>query len=106
MFRAIDQNSDGNLTAAELRALVVGIQFEEIDLDIEDAVAQVMDDFDKSHDSQVDVDEFVTGISRWLNRARHSARSGKGQDDLSIRLLNNFQQVCYFMQFLKSRMFA
>ncbi|KAL0002067.1 hypothetical protein SO802_015848 [Lithocarpus litseifolius] len=92
LFRTIDQNSDGNLSAAELRALVVGIQFEEIDLDIEDAVAQVMEDFDKSHDSQVDVDEFVTGISRWLNRARHIARSGKGQDDLSIRLLDNFQQ--------------
>lgn len=100
MFRTIDQNSDGKLSAAELRALVVGIQFEEIDLDIEDAVAQVMEDFDKSHDSQVDVDEFVTGISRWLNRARHFAKSGKGQDDLSIRLLSNFQQVCYFMQFL------
>ncbi|KAM3697534.1 hypothetical protein ACJW30_06G120500 [Castanea mollissima] len=92
LFKTIDQNSDGKLSAAELRALVVGIQFEEIDLDIEDAVAQVMEDFDKSHDSQVDVDEFVTGISRWLNRARHFARSGKGQDDLSIRLLNKFQQ--------------
>ncbi|KAF3965098.1 hypothetical protein CMV_010686 [Castanea mollissima] len=92
LFKTIDQNSDGKLSAAELRALVVGIQLEEIDLDIEDAVAQVMEDFDKSHDSQVDVDEFVTGISRWLNRARHFARSGKGQDDLSIRLLNKFQQ--------------
>ncbi|KAL4620527.1 hypothetical protein ACB092_06G161300 [Castanea dentata] len=92
LFKTIDQNSDGKLSAAELRALVVGIQFEEIDLDIEDAVAQVMEDFDKSHDSQVDVDEFVTGISRWLNRARHFAKSGKGQDDLSIRLLNKFQQ--------------
>ncbi|KAG7988256.1 hypothetical protein I3843_03G178300 [Carya illinoinensis] len=90
LFKTIDQNSDGNLSAAELRALVVGVELEELDTDIEGCVAQVMEDFDTSHNSQVDVEEFVRGISRWLKNARRSAASGKGQNEHSIGLLNNF----------------
>ncbi|XP_062153908.1 sodium/calcium exchanger NCL-like [Alnus glutinosa] len=90
LFKTIDQNSDGSLSEAELRALVIGINFEEIDADTDDAIAKLMKDFDASRDTRVDVNEFVEGISRWLKKARHSA--GDGQDDQSIRFLNHFHQ--------------
>lgn len=99
MFKTIDANSDGYLSAAELRALIIGMQLEDIDTDINDAVAEVMEDFDTSHSSQLDVEEFVAGISRWLKQARRSAASGSVEKDLSIRLLNNFHQVCRFVEF-------
>ncbi|XP_062153212.1 sodium/calcium exchanger NCL-like [Alnus glutinosa] len=80
----IDQNSDGYLSEAELRALVIGIT--------DDAIAELMKDFDASRDGQVDVKEFVEGISRWLKKLRRSATSGDSQDDQSIRILDHFHQ--------------
>lgn len=94
LFKKIDQNSDGNLSEAELRALVIGINFEELDANNDDAIAKLMKDFDKSRDERVDMKEFVEGISRWLKQARHSSSSGDGQNDQSIKFLNHFHQVC------------
>ncbi|KAK6238970.1 hypothetical protein QUC31_004439 [Theobroma cacao] len=73
LFMMIDENGDGLLSPAELRALVLGIQFEEIDMDIEDAVDKVLKEFDTSCDSFIDIDEFVKGISKWLNEVRSTA---------------------------------
>ncbi|OWM88621.1 sodium/calcium exchanger NCL-like [Punica granatum] len=70
LFRTIDENGDGYLNAAELKALVLGIHFEELDLDEEDALTKIMKDFDTSNDYQLDRREFVEGISKWLNRAK------------------------------------
>ncbi|XP_059443115.1 sodium/calcium exchanger NCL-like isoform X2 [Corylus avellana] len=71
LFSAIDTNKDGNISKAELRVLIVGIEFEEIDdLDQEDAVDRVMKEFDTSHDEVIDKDEFVQGIKRWLRKLR------------------------------------
>jgi Ca2+-binding EF-hand superfamily protein len=100
LFKTIDQNSDGSLSEAELRALVIGINFEEIDADTDDAIAKLMKDFDASRDTRVDMKEFVEGISRWLKKARHSA--GDGQDDQSIRFLNHFHQVYILLHIISS----
>lgn len=97
LFKTIDQNSDGHLSEAELRALVIGINFEELDANTNDAIAKVMKDFDTSRDTRVDVNEFVEGISRWLKQARRSGTSGDSQDDQSIRFLNHFHQVYNFL---------
>lgn len=102
LFKTIDQNSDGNLSEAELRALVIGINFEEIDADTDDAIAKLMKDFDVSRDTRVDVNDFVKGISRWLRKARRSATSGDSQDDQSIRFLNHFHQVYILLHIISS----
>lgn len=77
LFTTIDENKDGSLTHGELRALVVGIQFEEIDLDHDDAVKRIMVDFDTSNNQLIDEEEFVSGVCRWLQRAR-GARVASG----------------------------
>ncbi|KAK6259853.1 hypothetical protein SCA6_014327 [Theobroma cacao] len=80
LFMMIDENGDGLLSPAELRALVLGIQFEEIDMDIEDAVDKVLKEFDTSCDSFIDIDEFIKGISKWLNeqtRKEHRLLGGQ-----------------------------
>lgn len=88
----IDENGDGLLSPAELRALVLGIQFEEIDMDIEDAVDKVLKEFDTSCDSFIDIDEFVKGISKWLNEVR---RTAEGQAT-SIHL-HHFHEASMFL---------
>ncbi|XP_051125008.1 sodium/calcium exchanger NCL-like [Andrographis paniculata] len=75
LFRTIDENDDGYLSHAELKALIVGIQFNEISLDHNDAVDKVMKEFDTSFDSKVELDEFIAGIGRWLAEARGAKAS-------------------------------
>ncbi|PON81598.1 Parvalbumin [Trema orientale] len=90
LFKTVDQNSDGYLTMNDLRALIIGFQFEEVDIDSDEAVAQVMKDFDTSHDTQIDESEFVKGFTRWLNKAKRAAIMHQGRTLQSIRLLNDF----------------
>ncbi|KAA8524282.1 hypothetical protein F0562_010705 [Nyssa sinensis] len=73
LFSVLDVNSDGYLSAVELRAFIIGIQFEDINMDIDDAVEEVMRDVDRSHDFLIDMREFINGISKWLYKAKNSA---------------------------------
>ncbi|KAI4366060.1 hypothetical protein MLD38_021983 [Melastoma candidum] len=75
LFKTIDENGDGLLSVGELKAFIVGVRFEEIDLDESDAVNKIMKDFDTSNDYHLDEHEFVGGITRWLDKA---VRSGEG----------------------------
>ncbi|KAL1299598.1 hypothetical protein HN51_044142 [Arachis hypogaea] len=90
LFTTIDENSDGNLTHGELRALVVGIQFEEVDLDHDDAVKRIMNDFDTSRNELVDEEEFVNGVCRWLDRARGSRPASGDAGPHTVKFLSNF----------------
>ncbi|KAK9269560.1 hypothetical protein L1049_001336 [Liquidambar formosana] len=91
LFKMIDIDNDGNISYPELRALIVGIRFDEIDLDADDAVQKVMNDFDTSNNDLIDVDEFVKGISKYLNEAKHSATSRVAGPDTG-KFLNDYDQ--------------
>ncbi|XP_022976461.1 sodium/calcium exchanger NCL-like [Cucurbita maxima] len=92
LFSRIDENKDGRLSASELRALIVGIQFEELDLDHEDAVEKILNDFDTSRDSHVDATEFGNGIIKWLSQVQGS-RTGRADDGPhTMKFLHNFHQ--------------
>ncbi|CAA0816022.1 sodium/calcium exchanger family protein / calcium-binding EF hand family protein [Striga hermonthica] len=89
LFKAIDENDDGYLSYSELRALIVGIQFNEINLDEDDAVEKVMRDFDNSRDSKVDLREFINGIGRWLEEAKRGRGSHSGH---SMKYIDEYHQ--------------
>ncbi|PON45676.1 Parvalbumin [Parasponia andersonii] len=90
LFHRIDENHDGYLSAAELRALIIGIRFEEIDLDKDDAVEKVMKDFDTSNNSCIEENEFVAGISRWLNEAKRSGDVSADPGHRTMKFLTDF----------------
>ena len=69
-------NHDRHVSSQELTALIIGIDFLNIDLDEEEAVDKVMDDFDTSGDRLIDLKEFFNGISRWLEEAKRSVVQG------------------------------
>lgn len=100
LFRNIDENGDGYLSAAELRALVMGIHFEELDLDKDDAVAKIMKDFDTSNDFQLDIHEFVGGISKWLNRAKIAGAASGLRNFGTMKFLDFVHHVCCHIRFL------
>lgn len=93
LFNAMDQNGDGYLTASELRALVLGIQFDQINLNHDDAVAKVMKDFDKSADNQIDLQEFIGGIAEWLEDVNKSKASSLVTGSETIKYLNDYHKV-------------
>ncbi|KAK3184036.1 hypothetical protein Dsin_031322 [Dipteronia sinensis] len=99
LFKTIDENSDGYVSATEIRALIIGFQFEDIDTNIDAAVERIVKDFDTSRDSCINIQEFVTGMSRWLNKAkradaihRRETRDGSSSTPCTPRLLNDFNQ--------------
>lgn len=101
MFATIDENKDGSLTHGELRALLVGIQFEEIDLDHDDAVRRIMGDFDTSRNQLIDEEEFVSGVCRWLQRARRSRAASGDAGPHTMKFLSDFHVVsCASLNFM------
>ncbi|KAI3895513.1 hypothetical protein MKW92_010189 [Papaver armeniacum] len=92
LFKTIDENGDAYLSDAELRALIIGIRFDEIDLNKEDAVKKLLRDFDTSGDSQVDEEEFIEGISKWLKEAKRSVTSANSSTPPASNLVTAFHR--------------
>ncbi|GJN19446.1 hypothetical protein PR202_gb06725 [Eleusine coracana subsp. coracana] len=91
LFHKIDQDNDGRIERGELQAFIIGVNFEDVDLDSNLAVDQVMADFDTSQNSVIEKGEFVNGILRWLEEAKRSgAGAASGAD--SKKFLNDFHQ--------------
>ena len=63
----------------ELRALILGIQIEEVGLNEDDYEAMVMKEFDIPGDSPITETEFIKGVSKWINKAQHPANN-QGHD--------------------------
>ncbi|KAK9212167.1 hypothetical protein WN943_001548 [Citrus x changshan-huyou] len=90
LFDAIDENKDERLSASELKALIIGIRFEEIDLDQDDAVSKVLSDFDTSNDSHIDIKEFINGIEKWLNEAMQARTGSADPGPHTMKFLDDF----------------
>ncbi|XP_009604315.1 sodium/calcium exchanger NCL-like [Nicotiana tomentosiformis] len=92
LFNSIDENGDGYLSHSELRALVVGISLEEINLDENDAIAKVLKDFDTSSDEKLDLKEFIAGVEKWLYEARSSNGSSREAGPDTMKYLDDFHE--------------
>ncbi|KAM3748294.1 hypothetical protein ACB098_05G097600 [Castanea mollissima] len=79
LFHKIDKNNDNHISADELRALILGMRIEEEGLNEDDYEAKVMEEFDISGDSHITENEFIKGVSKWLNKAQQSANN-QGHD--------------------------
>ncbi|XP_024980650.1 sodium/calcium exchanger NCL-like [Cynara cardunculus var. scolymus] len=92
LFNSIDANQDGSLSIPELRALVVGMQLYEINMNEEDAVTKVMKDFDTSENNEVEFDEFVNGIGRWLQEAKGFKRTTTVAGSDSLKYVHDYYE--------------
>lgn len=50
----------------ELKEVIVDLKFGNIPLDADEAVKKIMEQLDTSEDGMISKDEFVNGVSQWL----------------------------------------
>ncbi|XP_031494779.1 sodium/calcium exchanger NCL2-like [Nymphaea colorata] len=88
LFHLIDEDKDAHISHAELRAFFIGLQFDHIDLRTDAptlAAIKTMEEFDSSHDNQLDYKEFFEGLSRWLHQAKGVIPFGHGSSNFFDR---------------------
>ncbi|KAI3457397.1 hypothetical protein Pfo_014060 [Paulownia fortunei] len=67
LFKDIDHDKDEYISYSELRDFMMDIKFGIIAHDTEAAASKMMEELDISGDQLINEDEFVTGLSKWLN---------------------------------------
>lgn len=92
LFHSIDADGDQHISFAELNALIIGIQFDEINLDQAEATEKLMKDFDTSLDRKIQLSEFIEGVSRWIGEAKRSGDSSNNAGPNTVKYLDNFHQ--------------
>ncbi|KAL2476399.1 sodium/calcium exchanger family protein/calcium-binding EF hand family protein [Abeliophyllum distichum] len=82
LFKDIDQDKDDTVSYDELRDLMNNIKRGILPFDVDAAASKIMEELDKSGDRVIDEEEFVTGLSKWLNTTYNPTRgSEKSEDD-------------------------
>ncbi|KAH9613661.1 hypothetical protein KSS87_016976 [Heliosperma pusillum] len=91
IFEGIDENKDNHLSKGELRAFLYGMNLEGIRLDDENIAQKLLKEFDtERQDDQIDLDEFIGGISKLLALVRGNKASSPNGD--SIRYLDQYDE--------------
>ncbi|KAL0353806.1 UNVERIFIED_CONTAM: Sodium/calcium exchanger NCL1 [Sesamum angustifolium] len=81
LFKDIDLDKDDCISYFELKELMTNIKFGIIPYDADVAATKIMEDLDKSGDQLIDEEEFVTGLSRWLNTAQNKSPDSDESED-------------------------
>ncbi|CAL5390757.1 unnamed protein product [Camellia sinensis] len=97
LFHTIDGDKDGFISEPELKALIVGMQIDEINFDQinlteDDAVKKVMNAFDTSNDYKIDLLEFNNGISKWLDEAKQAGAPSREASPGTMKYLDDFHK--------------
>lgn len=94
LFNDIDLDKDNCLSYSELSELISSIKFGMIPYDPSTAAAKIMEELDRNSDQLISEEEFVTGLSKWLNTTynKHNESTHEG-DDYQVIILLEF--ICF-----------
>ncbi|KAJ6738244.1 EF-HAND CALCIUM-BINDING DOMAIN CONTAINING PROTEIN [Salix koriyanagi] len=81
LFHKIDLNKNGQISEDEVRAFLVGIEAGVVGLIGDHCVSKVMEEFDFSGDHGISKEEFIRGISKWLDEA-NGVENNENQTEL------------------------
>ncbi|KAM3306707.1 hypothetical protein P3S67_013577 [Capsicum chacoense] len=69
IFHQYDSDGNNSITRNELEKLIRSVKYDEVQLNSDDSVKKVMQDFDTDRNEMIDEPEFVDGMTRWINEA-------------------------------------
>lgn len=72
IFQGIDNDGDNYISPAELRVLIIGIKLEDDGFVRGDYADKVREAFDMDGDTNINEDEFVEGLTKYLLDAQKS----------------------------------
>ncbi|KAI4322989.1 hypothetical protein L6164_022633 [Bauhinia variegata] len=72
LFNVIDKNGDGEISASELKELLLRTRLTETKTNDENEVEQVFKIFDQNGDKRISKEEFVNGFKTWLDQTKHA----------------------------------
>ncbi|XP_074319301.1 sodium/calcium exchanger NCL-like [Silene latifolia] len=91
IFKAIDLDDNNHLSKAELRAFVIGMHLDGVNLGEEDIAGKVLKEFDtERQDDKIDLEEFTIGISKLLAIVRGDGASHRNAD--TIKYIDQYDE--------------
>eukprot|EP01018_Ginkgo_biloba_P028066 Gb_22444 [translate_table: standard] len=78
IFNDLDEDKDGYLSKGELRGLIVGLELNEMDNQIWEAVDKVMSELDVETDNRLTKEEFKNGMCKWISVATSTVGHSDG----------------------------
>lgn len=69
LFNKFDTDKSNSISKSEMEQVIHTVKFGEMQLDREGVIEKVMKDLDKDGDNIIDQEEFVDGVTKWLNKA-------------------------------------
>ncbi|KAF5943876.1 hypothetical protein HYC85_017953 [Camellia sinensis] len=90
LFDEFDSNKNKFISQEELKEVIQHIKFGNVKFDHDVVVAEVMNDFDKNGDLMISEEEFVNGITKWVDKATRVANSNDTK-----RFIDEFDQIAW-----------
>lgn len=81
LFDSIDEDKDNLISFSELKTLLTDIKFGPTHLSMDEAVAKLMEELDTNGDYMLNEEEFVTGLSKWLQKNNNGSSNSKESED-------------------------
>ncbi|KAM1311226.1 hypothetical protein PS1_007708 [Malus domestica] len=86
LFEKIDLDGNNYISQSELRKLIGDIKFGKIPGDVDESVVKLIEELDTSGDQLISEEEFVTGLTKWINKSNDQAPpSLESEDDIYQR---------------------
>ncbi|KAF5943872.1 hypothetical protein HYC85_017949 [Camellia sinensis] len=79
-----EQDKNAYISQGELRVLVLGIQLEEVGFNTDEFVEKVIAAFDTSGDAQIDEQEFVKGLLKYISESDARQSVGTHHNDFKL----------------------
>ncbi|KAM1808239.1 hypothetical protein ACFX11_031150 [Malus domestica] len=86
LFEKIDLDGNNFISQSELRKLIGDIKFGKIPRNVDESVVKLIEELDTSGDQLISEEEFVTGLTKWINKSNDQAPpSPESEDDIYQR---------------------
>lgn len=93
LFEKVDLDHDNRLSHSELKKLVEAIQFGTVNLNVDVAVEELIEELDTDGDHLINKEEFVEGLSKFLIANSNKVSISNHSTAFILRVLNHIHNA-------------